>query len=545
MAVISLLFLAVMYVVHHPLMVSDRMDLDTLARSRQLEKRMSEEMRQLEMEFEERRRDAEQKQKAEKFWRGVPDEEELVLGKKDMGWLFQANRPGPLGWMLGNLWNAGLFCLFLIFELLRQNMQHEPAYDSSSDEEEEVRLVPVTSSNWLAGFPSRDALESFYKHRVQSAIRDLPCTCEFVESFVDDLIEACRALSRREAYPQLEDCLGIGAAFEKWGTVHETQEFDILVPIVPPQGTMFVLEMRDPALGRRYGSVLVESECVCKHEKLLGDVLCLVHHHRERPAHSGTCSSSTKAALCTASYLDIYKTVQWFRNLLSNAWALVAHKYDFKLSFPLSTTSCNLRLDYRSGRSLSIRLILGVQREDTLVYLVSQASNQEQLTSVDWPESFAACEHLFLKLVGRFAPENTCHLKCLQIILSLRDTKNLPPEAPAPILTSYHFKTALMHLLLRLPLTDWQPDMLCQRLQDILWFLGRGLQQRSLHHFLIGNTFLPLTIPIPKTFRSAEPVNLFQHLVLNPLAYSQAVEEFHSLLTQVKTLPCAHVAEGL
>ncbi|XP_055980413.1 inositol 1,4,5-trisphosphate receptor-interacting protein-like 1 [Sorex fumeus] len=547
MAVISLLFLAVMYVVHHPLMVSDRMDLDTLARSRQLEKRMSEEMRQLEMEFEERRRDAEQKQKAEKFWRGDRDDEELVLGKKDTGWLFQANRPGPMGWMLGNLWNAGLFCLFLIFELVRQNMQHEPAYESSSDEEEEeMRLVPVTSSNWLAGFPSRDTLESFYKHRIHNAIRDLPCTCEFVESFVDDLIEACRMLGRREAHPHLEDCLGIGAAFEKWGTVHDTQAFDILVPIAPPQGMMFVLEMRDPALGRRCGSVLVESECVCKHEKLLGDVLCLVHHHyRERPAHSGMCSSSTKAALCTASYLDVYKTAQWFQKLLSNAWALVAHKYDFKLSFPLSTTSCNLRLDYRSGRSLSIRLILGVQREDTLVYLVSQAPDQEQLTSVDWPESFAACEHLFLKLVGRFAPENTCHLKCLQIILSLRGTKNLPPGASPPILTSYHFKTALMHLLLRLPLTDWQPDMISQRLQDILWFLGRGLQQRSLHHFLIGNNFLPLTIPIPKTFRNAEPVNLFQHLVLNPMAHSQAVEEFHSLLTQVKTLPCAHVAERI
>ncbi|KAM6179786.1 LOW QUALITY PROTEIN: inositol 1,4,5-trisphosphate receptor-interacting protein-like 1 [Erethizon dorsatum] len=70
MAVISLLFLAVMYVVHHPLMVSDRMDLDTLARSRQLEKRLSEEMRQLDIEFEEKKRAAEQKQKAEDFWRG-------------------------------------------------------------------------------------------------------------------------------------------------------------------------------------------------------------------------------------------------------------------------------------------------------------------------------------------------------------------------------------------------------------------------------------------------------------------------------------------
>lgn len=545
MAVISLLFLAVMYVVHHPLLVSDRMDLDTLARSRQLEKRMSEEMRQLETEFEERKRAAEQKQKAENFWRGDTSDDHLVLGKKDMGWPFRADsQEGPLSWMLGNAWNAGLFCLFLIFELLRQNMQHEPAFESSSEEEEEeeVRIVPVTSYNWLTDFPSQEALESFYKHYVQNAIRDLPSTCEFVESFVDDLIEACRVLSRREAHPQLEDCLGIGAAFEKWGTLHETHTFDVLVPIVPPQGTMFVLEMRDPALGHRCGSVLVESECVCKREKLLGDVLCLVHHHRDHSAGLGKCGSSIKAALCSGSHLDVCKTVQWFRNMVGNAWALVAHKYDFKLSLPPSTTSCKLRLDYRSGRVLSMHLVLGVQREDTLVYLVSQAPDQDQLTSVDWPESFAACEHLFLKLVGRFAPENTCHLKCLQIILSLQDHRSLPPGASRPILTCYHFKTALMHLLLRLPLTDWQHNMLSQRLQDILWFLGRGLQQRSLHHFLIGNSFLPLTIPIPKTFRNAEPVNLFQHLVLNPVAHSQAVEEFHNLLTQVKTLPCAPLA---
>lgn len=541
MAVISLMFLAVMYVVHHPLMVSDRMDLDTLARSRQLEKRMSEEMRQLEMEFEERSRAAEQKQKVENFWRGDTSSDQLVLGKKDMGWPFQAGGQdgGPLGWILGNLWNAGLFCLFLIFELLRQSMQHEPAFESSSEEEEEeIRVVPVSSYTRLSDFPSQEALEAFYKHYIQNAIRDLPCTCEFVESFVDDLIEACRVLSRREAHPQLEDCLGFGAAFEKWGTLHETQNFDVLVPIVPPQGTMFILEMRDPALGRRCGCVKVDSECMCKHEKLLGDVLCLVHH-RDHSAMLSKCTSSIKAALCTSSHLDVCKTVQWFRNMVSNAWALVAHKYDFKLTFPPSTTSCKLRLGYRSGRSLSISLVLGVQREDTLVYLVSQAPEQEQLTSVDWPESFAACEHLFLKLVGRFAPENTCHLKCLQIVLSLQDHQILPPGASRPILTSYHFKTALMHLLLRLPLTDWQHSMLSLRLQDLLWFLGRGLQQRSLHHFLIGNTYLPLTIPIPKAFRNAEPVNLFQHLVLNPVAHSQAVEEFHNLLAQVKTLPCS------
>ncbi|KAM9054205.1 inositol 1,4,5-trisphosphate receptor-interacting protein-like 1 isoform 2-T3 [Megaptera novaeangliae] len=444
MAVISLLFLAVMYVVHHPLMVSDRMDLDTLARSRQLEKRMSEEMRQLELEFEQRKRAAEEKQKAENFWRGDTSSDHSCDRT------CSTSRP-------------------LIPAAMRRRRRSVAC------------LSPPTTG--LPTSPRGRCWNPF----TNTTSRTSPGTC-------------------------------------------------------PAPGTMFVLEMRDLALGRRCGCVLVESECVCKREKLLGDVLCLVHHHRDHSALLGKCNSSIKAALCTGSYLDVCKTVQWFRNMVGNAWALVAHKYDFKLSLPPSTTSCKLRLDYRSGRFLSIRLVLGVQREDTLVYLVSQAPDQEQFTSVDWPESFAACEHLFLKLVGRFAPENTCHLKCLQIILSLRDLQSLPQGASHPILTSYHFKTALMHLLLQLPLTDWQHGMLSQRLQDILWFLGRGLQRRSLHHFLIGNTFLPLTIPIPKTFRNAEPVNLFQHLVLNPMAHSQAVEEFHNLLTQVKALPCASLA---
>ncbi|XP_076989880.1 inositol 1,4,5-trisphosphate receptor-interacting protein-like 1 isoform X2 [Tamandua tetradactyla] len=546
MAVISLLFLAVMYVVHHPLLVSDRMDLDTLARSRQLEKRMSQEMRQLELEFEARRRAAEEKQKAEDFWRGDTSRDELVLGKKATGWPFRdEGQEGPLGWLLGNLWNTGLFCLFLLFELLRQSMQHEPAFDSSSDdEEEEVRVVPSSPCDWLSGFPPQEALESFYEQHVQSVTRDLPYTCEFVESFVDDLVEACRVLSRQEAHPQLEDCLGIGAAFEKWGTLRDTRRFDILVPMAPPQGTVFILEMRDQAQGHRCGSVLLESECVCKREKPLGEVLCLLHRPRDHAAASGPGSSCVQAALCTGSHLDVCKAVQWFRTMVGNAWALVAHKYDFRLSLPPSTTCCKLRLDYRSGRVLLISLILGVQREDTLVYLMSQAPDQEQLTSVDWPESFAACEHLFLKLVGRFAPENTCHLKCLQIILSLRDRRSVSPGAAHPILTSYHFKTVLMHLLLQLPLSEWRHGLLTQRLQDVLWFLGRGLQQRSLPHFLIGNTCLPLTIPIPKSFRGAKPVNLFQHLVLNPTAHSQAVEEFHHLLAQVKALPCASLAEA-
>ncbi|XP_072490885.1 inositol 1,4,5-trisphosphate receptor-interacting protein-like 1 [Notamacropus eugenii] len=551
MAMISFLFVTVMYVVQHLIFVSDRMDLDTLARSRQQEKVMMEEMRQLELEFEERTQEEKMRQTV---WKTLEIEEEkqeetneekiikennVAMEDLEKTRAFQSEGPkGPLGWMLGNLWNAGLFGLFLLFELFRQNMQHEPAFDSSSDEEEEDTVgETVTTCSWLSDFPKQEDLDFFFEQNLQNTTRDLPSTCEFVESFVDDLIEACQVLGRREIHPQLEDCLGVGPAFEKWGVGQDAHRFEVLVPLSAPQSNSFHLEMRAPESGLlRCGRVLVESECVCKREKLLGDVLCLVHHW-DHSSGTGKPANSLKSNFCTGSNLDVYKSLYWFRNIVGSAWALVAHKYDFKLSLPPSVTSCKLRLDYRSGRFLLINLILGVQRDDSLVYFVSQSPEHEKLTSLDWPESFAACEHLFLKLVMRFAPEKTCHLKCLQIISYLQSLKAPPHGLHQPILTSYHFKTALMHLLLRLPLTDWKPELFPQRLQDILWYLGRGLQERCLYHFLIGNTFLPLTIPVPKNFRSAKPVNLFRHLELDSAAHSKAVTEFHDLVTQVKSLP--------
>ncbi|XP_074065329.1 inositol 1,4,5-trisphosphate receptor-interacting protein-like 1 [Macrotis lagotis] len=552
MAVVSFLFVAVMYVVQHLMFVSDRMDLDTLARSRQLEKILNEEMRHLELEFEESTRKEEIQQAV---WTPLEFEEEKheeinmekitkdnIEPKEDSEktWtFFTEDSKGLLGWLTGNLWNAGLFGLFLLFEIFRQNMQHEPAFDSSSDEEEEetIEEIVTTSNSWTSDFPQQPDLDSFFERHLQNTTRDLPSTCEFVESFVDDLMEACQMLSRRDAHPQLEDCLGIGPAFEKWGIGQDAHRFEVLVPLSAPQSNSFHVEMRAPASDSlRYGQVVVESECMCKREKLLGDVLCLVHHW-DYSSGSGKLSNSLKANFCTGSKLDVYKSLYWLRNILGNAWTLVAHKYDFKLSFLPSGTSCKLRLDYRSGRFLLINLILGVQWDDSMVYFVSQSPEQEKLTSVDWPESFAACEHLFFKLVGRFAPEKSCHLKCLQIISYFQSLK-APPHGPhQPILTPYHFKTALMHLLLRLPLSDWKPELFPQRLQDILWYLGRGLQDRCLYHFLIGNTFLPLTIPVPKNFRSAVPVNLFWNLEMDSVTHSKAVTEFHDLVTQVKSLP--------
>ncbi|XP_039374012.1 inositol 1,4,5-trisphosphate receptor-interacting protein-like 1 [Mauremys reevesii] len=54
MAVGSLLFLAVLVIVHHPPRVSDKQDLATVQRAQQQEQRLALEMTHLELEFEQR-----------------------------------------------------------------------------------------------------------------------------------------------------------------------------------------------------------------------------------------------------------------------------------------------------------------------------------------------------------------------------------------------------------------------------------------------------------------------------------------------------------
>jgi hypothetical protein len=152
--------------------------------------------------------------------------------------------------------------------------------------------------------------------------------------------------------------------------------------------------------------------------------------------------------------------------MVDNTWALVAHKYDFKLSLPPPTISCMLRLDYYLRHFLLISLVLGCSRKiPCSAWRVSPLSrNSSPVWTALSPSQ--ACEHLFLKLMGHFVPENTCHLKCLQIILSVWDYQSSPPSPghPAP----FSPPTTPMHLLLQLHLVDCQHNILSQWLQDLL-----------------------------------------------------------------------------
>ncbi|TFJ98830.1 basement membrane-specific heparan sulfate proteoglycan core protein-like [Platysternon megacephalum] len=528
MAVGSLLFLAVLAIVHHPLMVSDKQDPATVQRARQQEQRLALEMTRLQLEFEQRNQEERpgprqslgpnqsQGEEAATALRVVAEQ-----GSDDVAW---------------DGWHWGVLVITLLFELCRPSMEPESSCDSSSEdasseeeEEDEAEAAPGGSCPRHPDFPDRAALEHFYEQHLQGVSADLASTCEFVVGLVNSLLEACRVLTYQTFLPQLENCIGVASAFEGWCPHRDAKAYRVLVPLLPPKGHSFRLELENAAgTLEKHGHVLVELECVCKREKLLGDVLCLLHHAEE------DLSDNKQGLLCTSSHLDVGKTILWFHRLVGKAWALVAHNYSFQLTAQPSASSCKLRLAYESGRALSIEIILGVQWGDSLVFLASHGAETGHPSSTVWLETFAVQEMLFFQLVSRHAPQDRCHLKCLQILTHLKECRL--PTLENRILTTYHFKTALMHLLLLVPLSEWGPEQLAQRLQDILSFLRRGLEEKRLYHFLIGNSALSSQIPVTKACRNAEPLNLFQHLALEPAAHAQATSEFLEVMEQVWAL---------
>ncbi|XP_039374015.1 inositol 1,4,5-trisphosphate receptor-interacting protein-like 1 [Mauremys reevesii] len=155
MAVGSLLFLAVLVIVHHPLRVSDKQDLATVQRAQQQEQRLALEMTRLQLECEQRN---------------------------------QAKRPGPHQSLGPNqsqgeegaeyvAWDVCL-CMFLLlillFELCRPSLEPESSYDSSSEEEEDdAEAGPGGSCTRHPDFPDRAALWHCYELHLQGVSEDL------------------------------------------------------------------------------------------------------------------------------------------------------------------------------------------------------------------------------------------------------------------------------------------------------------------------------------------------------------------------------------
>ncbi|XP_047208410.1 inositol 1,4,5-trisphosphate receptor-interacting protein [Girardinichthys multiradiatus] len=436
-------------------------------------------------------------------------------------------------------WSTLSFVIFIAIEMCR--------VDLAEDEIRPIEDEDVISETGSAPprMMDKKALRNFCDKCTYTSSHENWRVREFVEGFADDLLESLRSMCDMEVDMEVGDFIGIGSMFESW-KVCKPLMCDLLVPFSPPDPHSFQyhlwcsLDSDIPPDMQGCGTVKVtmfgeeeEEGCLCGSANLGDDMLCLLHNKNKvvkvnRSPDELLCSRSTH-------FLAKDQVMRWFQICVTKAWGHISHKYDFEVTFRNLDSAGALKIRFRSGKVVVLNLIPVIQLKDTDAYFISHfPSDRNGLPDPYWSLSLAVYERNLLKYFAKRLPQNSCHLHCLQVATFLhRKQLSLTGESA---LTSYHLKTAVVHLLLSTKTTAWGAASLEQRLQDVFSFLQRSLREKRLYHALIGNSRVPEDIQVPERFRKTEPVNLFRSLVLQRELYAVTVRHFQEMLRNAPVL---------
>ncbi|XP_063255223.1 inositol 1,4,5-trisphosphate receptor-interacting protein-like 1 [Prinia subflava] len=377
--------------------------------------------------------------------------------------------------------------------------------DSESEESEEEDLPEMN----MIGIFSR---------RFQLSVPKLSSRRQVVQELLTDLLRVCQNLFSDSFFPVLQPVIGVGSACEGWSTQKsEDVVYCMFVPLKPPRGHTFHLEP-DPARETLPPSmrVRVELACTCAGEQ--PDQLCFLHHSQEELKRNQV--ASLLHTLCTGPYLDGEKIALWFQTFVISAWSVVPQSRRYRMKVLPSCRSCKMKLMKASGRSFFVEMVFSVQQGDSDIFLSSQPTEAQFPPSTTWLESYAVAEAKFFRHVSMQAPPHSCHLKCLRLCARLLEGSGL---------SIYALKTAVMHLLTLIPLSEWQHRRLLMRVDDIMNYLRCCLEETRLEHFFFGNEDMPEEISLPLAFQRAQPLNLFQHLAQDPAAQTEALQVLDKL----------------
>ncbi|NWI43466.1 IPIL1 protein, partial [Picathartes gymnocephalus] len=318
-------------------------------------------------------------------------------------------------------------------------------------------------------------------------------------------------------YPVLQRAIGVGSAFEGWSPREQDAVYRVLIPMTPPRGHSFHLEL-DTAGQRhvRNFRVRVQLECTCVSEQQGENMLCFLHHPEEELRSSQ--DPSLLDTLCSGSYLDVHKTARWFRQLVGAIWPALPQSHNWHLQLLPSRRSCQFKVT-NGIESFRIEMFFGVRRGDSDIFVSSQP-REAHTQSTTWPETYAVAEMKFFKYIARQAPRDSLHLRCLQLFTRVQLGIGF---------STYTMKTIVMHLLNIVPVSRWRRRYFLRCLGDINVNLRCCLEEKCLNHFIIGNKRFPQEISLPLDLESAEPPNLFHHLACYQAAHSQAMSEYQDL----------------
>ncbi|NXC15308.1 IPIL1 protein, partial [Corythaeola cristata] len=340
-----------------------------------------------------------------------------------------------------------------------------------------------------------------------------------VYNLVDIFTFFLRDLLSNSFLPVLEAAIGVGSTFEGWSPQEKDRIYHLLMPLKPPHGHAFHPELIDAGVGpARNFCIRVEPVCTCTDEQLAEKMLCFLHHPEEELRRNQ--EPSLQDTLCTGSYLDVHKTARWFHQLVKASWAHSPLSSQWHMTLLPSSRSCRFQLTKDNTKKLNIEMMFGVRQGFSDLFLSSESTADIFTSSTMWPESYAVAEVAFFRHMARQVPHNSCHLKCLQVCAHI---------LVGTAFSTSTMKTVVMHLLTTLPVSCWHRRDLLLQLQDITQYLRCCVENKCLDHFFFGNGNVPDEVVLPLALRTAEPLNLFQHLAQDPDAHAEALRELTDL----------------
>ncbi|XP_078237382.1 inositol 1,4,5-trisphosphate receptor-interacting protein-like 2 [Pogona vitticeps] len=372
----------------------------------------------------------------------------------------------------------------------------------------------------------RAVLEAFYEQQLRLSPHVLGHSKAHVSLVVGEVVRAGKAPAARLALRG--DFVQVGSAYEQH-KVRSPEAFDVLVPLrLPPRLELRVRPRRDePGLRGAFVCALeVAPMGALDHQAGGGS------SKGGSPPGRGAAGGPISEALCVElpgpqgcrRHLSSALVLRWFQSHVQRCLGAVRSRLQERCRVSLAVgpgRPLALHIAPRSDYvcchlSMAVRLIPAIPLGEAL-YLTPLPSSVQPPAAAKlgafWTLNVAKQEQRLLGWLREQAPEDSCHLKCLQILKGLRDLGGRSLEQPlstqwSQVLSSYLLKTALFWLLLRGPLAAWEDQFLVERLEDLVLFLVEGLQRRRLMHLFLGNPGLPEALSLPKILKEAPMVNL-------------------------------------
>ncbi|XP_065603506.1 inositol 1,4,5-trisphosphate receptor-interacting protein-like 1 [Cyrtonyx montezumae] len=346
---------------------------------------------------------------------------------------------------------------------------------------------------------------------------------EMILSMLCELIKCSQFVIANTFYPVPEHPIVVGSTYEGWGLPEEEPIFCLLVPFKAPRGHIFHLDLGTTRqLPVKNSCIHVEWECTCGQEM---GMLCFLRTSEDELRNQ---SPSLLDTLCTGSYLDVWKTACWFETLCMTSWKYLPESSVYSLNVTLLfKRSCRLRLTDVFRRTFLIEIMLGVQQDNTDIFLSSQETEAPYMPSTSWLQTCAVAEAKFFRYITARAGEDNLYLRYMRVCAYVLVGYNFSP---------YELKTVLMNLQTAIPMECWSWKNFVLRMEDIFHYLCCCLEQKCLDHFLVGNEAVPAEFILPWEFRESRPPNLFQHLVQDPDRHEQVLYEMEMLQDRFTTL---------